>query len=65
MSGNEKLDLAIKNMVVDYEKMKKQLMAANTKLETIKNALPDYRITAGWGSGAKTFIDKVKKEVQK
>lgn len=41
------------------EKIDRQRIEANAKLEAIKNALPNMRALSGWGSGPRAFVEKL------
>lgn len=57
MQKNKDLHVAIEALIESQDKLKK-------KLEAIRKALPDEHILANWGSGPKTFVEKVRKEVK-
>lgn len=44
----------------DSEKRRMQLARADAKLESIKNALPNYRTTALWEAGPTTLVQKIR-----
>ena len=55
-----KVDQAVAKLVQDHNKLEKQLQAANAKLESIKNALPNFNTMQFWGSGPAIFVNKIR-----